>query len=134
MSNPRSRARASPRDARASGTPDEPGSVHLVNSSLFEYRGSVDITQQVVIHGSLKLIMVKDGQVGISYNDGVLEMLEPGRHKIEKGTHVFYGFVSTGQQTVHTRDWRASCDDFSFARLRFLSRPPLSCVSPRSRA
>jgi len=41
----------------------EPGSTHLVNSALFEYKGSVDITQQVIEHGSLKIVTVKDGFV-----------------------------------------------------------------------
>lgn len=78
----------------------EPCSVHLVNSDLFEYRGSVDVTQQLVLHASLKIITVKDGQVGITYNNGTLELLETGRHTIEKATHVLAGFVSTGQQTL----------------------------------
>ena len=78
----------------------EPESVHLVNSDLFEYRGSVDVTQQLVAHASLKIITVKDGQVGITYDNGVLKLLETGRHTIEKATHVLAGFVSTGQQTL----------------------------------
>ena len=78
----------------------EPCSVHLVNSDLFEYRGSVDVTQPYVVHASLKIVTVKDGQVGITYNNGVLELLETGRHTIEKATHVLSGFVSTGQQTL----------------------------------
>ena len=41
----------------------EPGSTHLVNSALFEYKRSVDITQQVIEHGSLKIVTVKDGFV-----------------------------------------------------------------------
>jgi hypothetical protein len=65
----------------------DPNSVHLINSSLFEYRGSVDVTQQLIVHASLKIITVKDGQVGITYNNGVLEMLQTGRHTIEKATH-----------------------------------------------
>ena len=75
--------------ALASGAPCiyDPNSVHLINSSLFEYRGSVDVTQQLIVHASLKIITVKDGQVGITYNNGVLEMLQTGRHTIEKATH-----------------------------------------------
>lgn len=78
----------------------EPGSMHLVNSAFFEYKGSVDVTQQVVEHGSLKIVTVKDGQVGITYNDGVLELLQTGRHHITSQTHILAGFVSTGQQTL----------------------------------
>ena len=78
----------------------EPQSVHLVNSDLFKYKGSVDITQQLVSHASLKIVTIKDGQVGITFNNGTLEILETGRHTIEKATHVLAGFVSTGQQTL----------------------------------
>jgi len=78
----------------------EPGTVHLVNSPLFRYVGSVDVTQQVVSHGSLKIVTVKDGQVGITYNNGALELLKTGRHTIGAATHVLAGFVSTGQQTL----------------------------------
>ena len=78
----------------------EPGSMHLVNSPLFQYQGSVDVTQQVVKHGSLKIVTVNDGQVGITYNDGVLELFQTGRHTITAETHILAGFVSTGQQTL----------------------------------
>merc|ERR1712159_975317 len=33
-------------------------------------------------------------------NDGVLELLQTGRHKITSQTHILAGFVSTGQQTL----------------------------------
>jgi regulator of protease activity HflC (stomatin/prohibitin superfamily) len=78
----------------------EPGSMHLVNSEVFEYKGSVDVTSQVITHGSLKIVYVKSGQVGISYNSGVLELLQTGRHHITAETHTLAGFVSTGQQTL----------------------------------
>lgn len=78
----------------------EPGSVHLVNSALFEYRGSVDVTQQLVEHGSLKIVTVKDGQVGVTYDNGALELFKTGRHTITNATHTLAGFVSTGQDTL----------------------------------
>lgn len=71
-----------------------------MNSDLFKYKGSVDITQQLVSHASLKIVTIKDGQVGITFNNGTLEILETGRHTIEKATHGLAGFVSTGQQTL----------------------------------
>ena len=51
-------------------------------------------------HGSLKIVIVKDGQVGITYNNGVLELLETGRHYIRDANHILAGFVSTSQQTL----------------------------------
>jgi regulator of protease activity HflC (stomatin/prohibitin superfamily) len=78
----------------------EPGSMHLINSPLFEYRGSIDVTNQVIMHGSLKIVIVNSGQVGISYNNGVLELLPTGRHHITAETHTLSGFVSLAQQTL----------------------------------
>ena len=78
----------------------EPGAVFLKNSELFVYRGSVDITNQAISHGSTNIVTVRDGQVGISYDDGVLRMLNPGRHMLTSATHVPAGFISTGQQTL----------------------------------
>ena len=39
-------------------------------------------------------------QVGITYNNGVLQLLPTGRHQITAATHTLAGFVSTGQQTL----------------------------------
>jgi regulator of protease activity HflC (stomatin/prohibitin superfamily) len=78
----------------------DPGMVHLKNSDTFSYQGSVDIADQVVTHGSMQIVIVKDGQAGVTYHDGVLELLEPGRHFLREATHVLGGFLSVGQQTL----------------------------------
>jgi regulator of protease activity HflC (stomatin/prohibitin superfamily) len=78
----------------------DPGKVHLKDSSSFAYCGSVDITQQVVQHGSTTIVIVKDGQVGVSFHDGAIELLNAGRHFLLEATHVFQGFLSIGQQTL----------------------------------
>lgn len=78
----------------------EAGAVYNVDSPTWNYVGSVPITQPVVQHGSLKLVTVKDGFVGISFEDGKLTILSPGRHVLAKPTHFFSGFLSTGQQTL----------------------------------
>jgi len=82
----------------------DPGAIHLKHSPLFQYKGSVDITQQQIVHGSLTIITVRDGQVGITYKDGVLHLREPGRHVLESATHVVGGFVSTGQNTLRIEE------------------------------
>ena len=84
----------------------DPGSIHLVNSALFEYRGSVSVTEQIIKQGSITIVMVRDGQVGITYNDGVLQLLEPGRHTLDKATHILQGFVATGQRDPFHHDHR----------------------------
>jgi regulator of protease activity HflC (stomatin/prohibitin superfamily) len=78
----------------------EPGTVYNIDSPTWEYSGSVAVTQPVIQHGSLKLVTVKDGFVGISFSDGRLTILPPGRHILDKPTHAFAGFLSTGQQTL----------------------------------
>ena len=78
----------------------EAGAVYNVDSPTWNYVGSVPITQPVVQHGSLKLVTVKDGFVGVSFEDGKLTILSPGRHVLAKPTHFFSGFLSTGQQTL----------------------------------
>ena len=43
---------------------------------------------------------VKDGQVGVTYKDGIIELLEAGRHFLLDATHILSGFLSVGQQTL----------------------------------
>lgn len=55
---------------------------------------------QVIRHGSLKVITVRQGFVGVSFADGRLDVLAPGLHRITSVTHAFAGFLPTGQQTL----------------------------------
>ena len=43
---------------------------------------------------------MKDGQVGVTYKDGIIELLEAGRHFLLDATHILSGFLSVGQQTL----------------------------------
>jgi regulator of protease activity HflC (stomatin/prohibitin superfamily) len=78
----------------------EPGEIYNIDSPTFEYRGSVDVSQRVITHGSLKVVIVQQGAVGIEYNGGVLNILAPGRHILPDPRQVFAGFLSTGQETL----------------------------------
>merc|ERR1719231_1050096 len=78
----------------------EHGEVFETVSGFFSYKGSVDLTKDVIIHGSLKFIQVKEGTYGISNNEGVLQVLQPGRHVLTKPTHTFQGFLPSGQITL----------------------------------
>jgi hypothetical protein len=60
----------------------------------------VPATQQVIVHGSLKVITVRQGFVGVSFMDGALLVLPPGRSILDSVTHAFAGFLPTGQQTL----------------------------------
>lgn len=70
-----------------------------IDSPTFSFDRSVAATQLVIMHGSLKVITVRQGFVGVSFKDGVLEVLPPGRAMLTSVTHAFAGFLPTGQQT-----------------------------------
>ena len=70
-----------------------------VDSPTFSFERSVPATQLVITHGSLKLVTVRQGFVGVSFADGALQVLPPGRATLSSVTHAFAGFLPTGQQT-----------------------------------
>ena len=78
----------------------EHGQVIEVDSPYFKYVGSVDMTQELIVHGSIKFIQVRQGLFGVSYDEGVLQILRPGRHVLRKPTHFLAGFLPSGQQTL----------------------------------
>lgn len=78
----------------------EPGKIYEVNSPMFSYAGSVDVKDPFIRHGSVQFVTVKEGLCGVSFDDGALEILPPGRHMLTKSTHVFSGFLFTGQHTM----------------------------------
>ena len=55
--------------------------------------------------------LFQDGQVGITYKDGMLKLLQTGRHHIKDETHTLAGFVSTGQQTLRISEADLSSTD-----------------------
>ena len=79
-------------------TPDN--APRCYNSPTFSFERSVSATQQVIVHGSLKVITVRQGFVGVSFADGALVVLPPGRTILDSVTHAFAGFLPTGQQTL----------------------------------
>jgi regulator of protease activity HflC (stomatin/prohibitin superfamily) len=107
----------------------EPGKVMLRNSALFKYAGSVDITQSIISHGSLSIVTVRDGQFGISYRDGVIELLRPGRHTLASATHVPGGFISAGQQTLRISEVTGMSSDN--VELRFDAAICMRVVDPQ---
>lgn len=50
---------------------------------------------------SSAVVTVKQGQAGISYNDGSLVVLKTGRHVMTAATQLFAGFLSLGQQVLN---------------------------------
>lgn len=58
------------------------------------------LADKIITIGSRKIVMVNAGEVGISYNNGVLQVLQPGRHILEDASHVFDDFLSTQQKIL----------------------------------
>ena len=80
--------------------PTEDRRPRCFNSPTFHFEKSVSATQQVIKHGSLKAITVRQGFVGVSFRDGELDVLNTGRMILDSVTHAFSGFLPTGQQTM----------------------------------
>ena len=68
-----------------------PGKLYRIVSDTLKYEKSVDIATKFIEHGSIRIITVPEGEVGISYDDGVLKVLNAGRHVLDKPTHIFRG-------------------------------------------
>jgi len=73
--------------------------VYQFESSHFRYEMSVDATDPIIELGSRKRIMVRDGEAGVSYKNGVLHILEKGTHDIDDAQHRFEDIVTTKQQS-----------------------------------
>lgn len=71
----------------------------------------MSVTESVIVHGRLKLVTVKEGTVGISYDDGKLVILPPGLHKLEKPTHSLAGFLSCGQSVLPITEVQSMTSD-----------------------
>jgi len=78
---------------------DEPG-FYEFNSNNFHFVSFVDAEKRKIELGSKKIIQVYTGEVGITYDDGELVVLDNGRHVINSSTHVFERFLSTKQRSV----------------------------------
>jgi len=78
---------------------DKPG-LYEFNSNNFHFVSFSDAEERNIELGSKKIIQVYTGEVGITYNDGELKVLENGRHVIDSSTHVFERFLSTKQRSV----------------------------------
>jgi hypothetical protein len=74
--------------------------VFTIDSPTFSFERSVNAATQVITHGSTKLVTVRQAFVGVSFKDGHLDVLPPGRSVLESVTHTFSGFLPTGQITL----------------------------------
>jgi len=58
------------------------------------------VNAAVIKHGSINIVTVKQGQAGISYDGGTLNVLPTGRHHLTASSQLFAGFLSLGQQVL----------------------------------
>jgi hypothetical protein len=78
----------------------ETGKTYNIDSPTFSYAGSQFMNAPVIKHGSINIVTVKQGQAGISYEQGVLNVLPTGRHCLMGATQLFAGFLGLGQQVL----------------------------------
>jgi hypothetical protein len=84
---------------------DQPG-LYEWDSPDFKFVEFKDAEESLIQLGSLKIILVHTGTVGVTYNNGALEILTNGRHVIDSAAHVFHRFLSTKQKSVRLRGFK----------------------------
>ena len=87
----------------------EPGRHILVAPHVFQE--AKDIGAPYVELGPIKRIIVNEGQVGISYDTGKLEVLLPGLHIRTSPTFRFQEFVSVQEQVRRLEPLKVNTND-----------------------
>ncbi|PRP81599.1 prohibitin domain-containing protein [Planoprotostelium fungivorum] len=75
--------------------------IYQKDSPNFTFVKCVSASEKEIALGSKKIITVWDGEVGVSFLKGKLQVLYPNRHLIESADHIFHSFLSTQQQCLH---------------------------------
>jgi len=87
----------------------EPGRHILVAPHTF--KEAKDISENFVQLGPVKRMIVNEGQVGIAYDTGKLEVLPPGLHIRNSPTFRFQEFVSVQEQVTRMEPLRVNTND-----------------------
>jgi len=99
---------------------ETPG-VFEVDSATFTFVKCESASEKCIQLGSRKRIVVYDGEVGISYVNGKLDILVPKAHIFEAAERVFVNFLSTRQQLTPLTDTNSSeylrCDTKDFVEI-----------------
>lgn len=85
--------------------------IYEKDSPTFIFEKCVSASDKLIFLGSKKIVTVNDGEVGVSYFKGKLQVLPPNRHIIESAEHVIQGFISTQQQSMHLDDPKDDSDN-----------------------
>jgi hypothetical protein len=78
---------------------DRPGLFEF-DSPDFSFVEFQNADEQLIQLGAKKVILVRTGQVGVTFDSGQLKILPSGRHVINSGTHAFQRFLSTQQKSI----------------------------------
>jgi len=82
---------------------ETPG-IFEVDSPTFAFMKCEPASEKQIMLGSRKRIVVYDGEVGISYVNGKLDILQPKAHIFDAAERVFVNFLSTRQQLTPLTD------------------------------
>lgn len=77
----------------------EPG-MYEFDSPDFAFDSFRDAEERLIQLGSKKIIQVQTGQVGVTYDDGLLKILHNGTHEINSPTHIVHRFLSTQEKSI----------------------------------
>mmetsp|Transcript_14826 Transcript_14826/g.21046 ORF Transcript_14826/g.21046 Transcript_14826/m.21046 type:complete len:653 (+) Transcript_14826:67-2025(+) len=77
----------------------EPG-LYEFDSADFSFDSFRDAEERLIQLGSRKIVQVQTGQVGVTYDDGVLKVLRNGSHEIHSATHIVHRFLSTQEKSI----------------------------------
>ncbi|KAL9178996.1 hypothetical protein ACHAXT_011969 [Thalassiosira profunda] len=77
----------------------EPG-LYEFDSPDFVFDSFRDAEERLIQLGSKKIIQVQTGEVGVTYDDGLLKVLRNGTHEIDSPTHVVHRFLSTQEKSI----------------------------------
>eukprot|EP01111_Echinosteliopsis_oligospora_P005129 TRINITY_DN1832_c2_g1_i1.p1 TRINITY_DN1832_c2_g1~~TRINITY_DN1832_c2_g1_i1.p1 ORF type:complete len:805 (-),score=239.67 TRINITY_DN1832_c2_g1_i1:156-2570(-) len=93
-----------------------------IDSPAFTFVNCVSASEKLITLGSHKRVVVYDGEVGISYCNGKLEILPPMTHIFEAAERVVEGFLSTRQQSLNlfeegSKDSYLRCDTKDFVEV-----------------
>jgi len=96
--------------------------IYEVDSPNFTFVKCVPASEKQIQLGSRKRIVVYDGEVGISYVNGKLDILQPKEHVFDAAERVFVNFLSTRQQSIPLGDGSSSghylrCDTKDFVEI-----------------
>jgi regulator of protease activity HflC (stomatin/prohibitin superfamily) len=78
---------------------EKPG-IYEVDSLNFVFEKSIPAIEKKIVLGSKMRIIVCEGEVGISYVNGKLEILQPNTHIFDTTRRIFVCFLSTKQQVI----------------------------------